>query len=1000
MVQFVQIETLHIAISSIIFYCKNETVQLFESDIEKGRRKMLKLKVLHLLKTFIIIFLIGVFAGQSLTILADQNDNTSKNNLFENSNSTNDYTAYLSYYSGAAEPVCEIETNLKSLFGNAVTKESYQGKKNVIIFGENQASVDFEFDVESEGLYTILLEYMAMEGLKTQKTQISIKLNDEYVYDYLREIELERPWSNKGEVFTDSRGNETRAEQAEVYCWAEKLLYDSEGRCNQPLKVYLRKGENKISITSDNGFFALSKLILVNKEKLKMYSEVKKEHKKMGYKESSNTLQFIEAEKYYLKSDSTILPDYDKSDAETSPASASRMLLNIIPASKYQDPGQWITWKTDIKESGLYKISLRARQKEKSGFASSRRLLIDGEIPFVECENLEFSSSSEWYIQTLSNGEEEFLFYLDKGTHEITLQVTSGSFANISVSVDEYIYRLNSVYRKVIMAMGSTNNDMYRDYKISSIPGVVEEITDLGKALKGIEEEIIKINGGSGSSLTSVRALINQLEIFKRTPDKLATMSSSFKSNIEALSTWNLSTRQQPLDLDYLLITSGDSEMPEATAGFFKNILFDIKRLIATFASDYGTIGDVSGEKAIKVWIATLGRDQLQILKELTDNKFVKETNIKVDISLVSTGINEAVLAGQAPDAALFLTGDQPVNLAMRGALVDLSNFAEFNEVTKRFYAGSMKTFEYKDGCYGIPLTETFNVMFVRNDIFSELKLSIPETWEDIYKVAAILQRNSMEIGIPSTVGMYATFLIQNGGSFYNAEMSKTGFDSIAAKKAFNMWTDFFTKYGFPIQYDFYNRFRSGEMPIAIAPFTFLTQFEEAAPEINNQWSIYTVPGTYSEDGNFNKAISISDATGNTTNPGLTQSITAACIFNSSNNKENAWRFIEWFSRDEIQSEFGTVQESVLGAISRYASANVNAFASLPWDSNERKVIEEQRSYITVFNEIPGSYYISRNINNAFRSVVNDKSNPAEMLNKYNIQINNELKHKSEEFNR
>jgi len=72
----------------------------------------------------------------------------------------------------------------------------------------------------------------------------------------------------------------------------------------------------------------------------------------------------------------------------------------------------------------------------------------------------------------------------------------------------------------------------------------------------------------------------------------------------------------------------------------------------------------------------------------------------------------------------------------------------------------------------------------------------------------------------------------------------------------------------------------------------------------------------------------------------------------------------------------------------------------LPWDSNERKVIEEQRSYITVFNEIPGSYYISRNINNAFRSVVNDKSNPAEMLNKYNIQINNELKHKSEEFNR
>ena len=39
--------------------------------------------------------------------------------------------------------------------------------------------------------------------------------------------------------------------------------------------------------------------------------------------------------------------------------------------------------------------------------------------------------------------------------------------------------------------------------------------------------------------------------------------------------------------------------------------------------------------------------------------------------------------------------------------------------------------------------------MFYRTDIFEELGIEPPETWEDLYRIIPVLQRNNMEIGLP-----------------------------------------------------------------------------------------------------------------------------------------------------------------------------------------------------------------------------------------------------------
>lgn len=48
--------------------------------------------------------------------------------------------------------------------------------------------------------------------------------------------------------------------------------------------------------------------------------------------------------------------------------------------------------------------------------------------------------------------------------------------------------------------------------------------------------------------------------------------------------------------------------------------------------------------------------------------------------------------------------------------------------------------------------------------------------------------------------------------------------------------------------------------------------------------------------------------------------------------------------------------------------------------------------------EIPGSYYVSRSIDNAFRAVLYDKKNPRETFEKENRNINEEIARKRREL--
>lgn len=151
--------------------------------------------------------------------------------------------------------------------------------------------------------------------------------------------------------------------------------------------------------------------------------------------------------------------------------------------------------------------------------------------------------------------------------------------------------------------------------------------------------------------------------------------------------------------------------------------------------------------------------------------------------------------------------------MALRGALHPLEGFAGYDGVKERFMSTALDPYTLGNSVYALPQTEIFHMLFYRTDVLGELGLTPPDTWEDMYNMISILQRNNREIGIPSEVSVYYMLLLQKGGALYNADGTATQLASPEAVEAFEEWCRIYTQYNFSHIKSDLNRFKSGEMP-------------------------------------------------------------------------------------------------------------------------------------------------------------------------------------------
>ena len=618
-------------------------------------------------------------------------------------------------------------------------------------------------------------------------------------------------------------------------------------------------------------------------------------------------------------------------------------------------------------------------------------------MQYEELNQIKFFYDTEWSVTSPKDASGDYIYVYLTGdqVHTLTLEVVPGEIGDAMRRLDSIVLDLNTCYRKILMITGP-DPDKYTDYNVhKKIPEILDEFQDLYDRLSTVQREIESLSGTEGSEAAALTRMTVILEKCMEKPIRIPDYLTQIKDNITAISAWMRDYRDQPLEVDYIELASADQQFSSVDEKFFSQLAFNWKAFIGSFTEDYTTLSDIDGDsdEVLNVWVQ-LGRDQAQVVKQLAESDFMEETGIPVSVNLVVGGIVEAALADKQPDVALFIGGEFPVNLAARGLLVDMSQFADYKETEGWFQKNATVQYQYEGGTYGLPISQNWPMLFYRKDILGELGFTAPpQTWQELIDMLPALQRNYMGVGLilpPANVSpateaghTYAMLTLQKGLNYYNDAQTRTTFDDIRAVQSFETWTEFYTKYEFEQTYDAFSRFRTGLYPMVVSNYTFFNQLEVASPEIKGLWDFTTVPGTLNEDGTISHA---SNSSGS-----------ASIIFNSVANKENAWKFVRWFSSTETQVAYGMNIEGLLGQMGRFDAANTEALKQLSWSSEELAKLNAQRDELVEIPIIPASYAVTRNIMNAFRETVNNvDANPRDTLMKYNDDINDEITRKRE----
>jgi len=211
--------------------------------------------------------------------------------------------------------------------------------------------------------------------------------------------------------------------------------------------------------------------------------------------------------------------------------------------------------------------------------------------------------------------------------------------------------------------------------------------------------------------------------------------------------------------------------------------------------------------------------------------------------------------------------------------------------------------------------------------------------------------------------------------------------------ESFEMLCELFQQYKFPVAYDFFNRVRTGEIPIGIMPYGTYTQLSLFATEIKGLWEFIPMPGvaTYDDDGNI---VSIN----NESVSGSSCAIMLTSDDRSEAKTKQAWEFMKWFVGEQCQTDYANELTALLGTESKHNTANINALRALPWTTAELASLESQFQNLAGVPEYPGSYIIARYVNFAFLDVVNNNADPIQSLREYITAINSELSRKRQEF--
>lgn len=846
--------------------------------------------------------------------------------------------------------------------------------------------LSIDVDIPKDALYNIELSYYFKD--RGIDPNIGLKIDNNYPFSNLKEIKLSRFYKNKTEKFDkDEVGNELSPEQIDLSFFKSSKLNDKNGAIVGDYLFALKSGKHNLQISSPNVQIVIESIALTAPEELSEYNNNSK------ITDAGNII--IEGEDAIFKSSNTFVPKADTSNAYMSPSSATISKINYIGGSVWKNPGDNIEWSFNAEKSGYYSLGFRYKQSDNINGESFRWLKIDGKTPFKEASSIEFAYAPKWSFCEFSNSRDiPYYVYLEEGEHTLSLSVTMNEMSEFYSRLSQITNGIGNTYIDIVKITGDTP-DPNLDYELfKQIPNLNKDLELYSDSLKDLIKDMQSFTGQRGSQyIASMKNMKRILDIMIKRPYTAHQYVNDFYTNYSTLSSWIYDMKSMPIYLDAIELCAKGNNYTINGSNTMRSLAFGAKRFLYSFTLDYHQINKKDNNESLTLWV-NWGRDQATVLDTIIKEYFTADTGIDVRLKQVNASLINGLLAGNYPDLLLNLSRTDPVNLGIRGALTDLSKFNDYKDVMTRFSDGAEIPYTYNGATYALPDTENFYIMFYRKDILDNMGLSVPKTWKEFLETATVIQQNNMQVYIPYTqittattvnagigsLNIFPTLMLQNGLSLYNEDKSAVNLTNTDAISVFEDWTNLYKEYQFLKEADFYNRFRVGTMPIGIAPYSTYLSLADAAPEIKNRWAMANVPGN--ENGNSY----------------IAGSGTGCAIVKKSMHQEAAWKFLKWWTSAETQIRYATYVESVIGVLGRPQTSNLEAFKNLAWDTYDKEAIINQWKQVKEIPEVPGSYYLTRAVDQAFWSVVNGESKSKDALVKWSRVANNEIKRKISEY--
>jgi len=950
-------------------------------------------------KCFFISLLVTALAISSISVVADAYSNSVSSNTpkfneteYINEMISNSYTAVSSKYTAGMYSGDVIEIPVYAAYvqtsgGRLVLEDT--GYKNGVVDLTMGDSASFAIDVPQTAQYYISFDYYAYSD-SILPVQLSLSVNGKIPFYEARRLVFESTWVEKKEKSYDRYGNEIVSVPDKLIRWENKFIMDGSYRRSTPLALELKEGENTFEINISEGSMMLGNIYLCGESEVPDYSK----RKAMD----GNKIITIEAERLDYRNDSSIRAACEYDTALT-PYETSHKVLNVIDAASFRDAGQTVSYEFDIDEPGYYYIGFAYRQSDKTDFPVFLDIKIDGQIPNKLLKSYPFKYTKDYINLTPEDDEgDPIAVYLGEGQHTISLTINIDNIRHALESVERIIAGINDLALEITKAAG-TNKDKYRDFDLANyIPDVKERLVNWAEELDALRDSLTKYNkevkdiGAISFATVASENLRRLAKEPNRIPYRIDELAQSTNSATQYLANLIDVLKGNALAIDKIFIYQREAKLPEGI-GFFKGIYLNVVRFLSSF-TDQAYSASNKDDDHLQVWV-NRSRQHAEVLQKMIDESFTPKTGIEVDVSLMPDQ-NKLIMAnasGDAPDVAQSINYSIPFELAIRGAIKDVTEFGDYREVLTRFADGLHIPATIGDGIYAVPETINFWVLYYRTDILEKLGLGIPETIEDVKQMLPELQIRGLNFYYPTAgMGSFKTFhgttplIFQYGGSLYERTAGNTAINGEKTVQGFTELTELFTIYNLPVDVpSFYQHFRNGDMPIGIAEYGMYNLLINAAPEIANSWDIAVVPGIRTKDGEIVR---------------YTSGGAESCvIFNSDEKRERkAWEYIKWWTSTEVQVEYGQTLQITYGPEYIWNTANLEAFAELPWDTNHKEVIMEQTKWILEAPRLPGSYMVERELSNAYNAVVVDGEDLRITLNNAVKRINRETERKLKEF--